>query len=305
MYNLLVVNYDDAPNYWENNATRWVRALPQGWGLNRMPGRERWDELRKRPCLFTYELKPPAVVGHIGEIVDVDFPDIKYELEDSIEISRDCLRDLGFKTGDEHRTQWIEKEDVDLYKVVTKWRREECNVRPLPTEAEKRRVWGNDYLWKPRLFLSHRAAYRSKVSQVKVLLEHAGGACFVAHDDIEPGSIWHDEIIHALDTMQVFIGFITDDFHTGGWPDQEVGYAHQRGIPKVFLKLGQCDPRGAVAIEQALSANWNNAVAKLILHLRESGLMPKQGPAWPLPKDEDRLPWEPYIDEHGSFHPPA
>ena len=42
--------------------------------------------------------------------------------------------------------------------------------------------------------------------------------------------------------MDIFIGFVTDDFHGGGWPDQEVGYAYQRGVPRVFVKLGGAGP---------------------------------------------------------------
>ena len=269
MYNLLVMPVDD-PAYWQRNESLWIQP---SWSQKRLPDRTDWEALRLLHCLFTYELKKPVVVGHIGKIVDMQFPQIRYQLEDRIEINRNCLRDLGFEPGDEHRTQWTVK-DVDLYEIVTKWRRQEDNGRPSPTEAEMRRVWGDDYLFKPRVFLSHRASYRRNVSQVSDLLERAGYTCFVAHEDIHPGTKWHDEIIHTLDTMDVFVGFITEDFHAGGWPDQEVGYACQRGIPKVFLKLGPFDPRGMVSGEQALTVTWDDAGAKLMEHLRTEDVIP-------------------------------
>ena len=273
MYNLFVM-FDDGTNYWETNQDEWVDHPFRGTG--RSPERKDWDELRRYPCLFTYELKNPSghtehglvVPGHIGEINDVRGNAIKYLLEDTIEISREGLADLGFEIGDEHRSQWTVKKNIDLYKTLNKWLREKLNTRPLITEEEKRRVWGDEYLSKTRVFLSHRAQYRSKVAQVRQQLEHAGYACFVAHEDIQPTTMWHNEIIHALDTMEIFIGLITDDFHDGGWPDQEVGYSYQRLIPRVFLRLGQCDPRGMVAREQALRCTWDNAGRKLVEYLR-------------------------------------
>lgn len=276
MYNLLVMPNDDC-TYWEKNESQWI--LPC-WSRARVPDRKDYDSLRYHPCLFTYELPyaRPVVVGHIGKIVDMRYPEIKYQFDDKIEIRRDCLADLGFEIGvDNTRTRWTVK-NVDLWEVVARSRKQTSNLHPPPSVTEMERVWGEGYLWKPRVFLSHKAAYHRNVSQVASRLESAGCTCFVAHEDIRPGAEWHDEIIRALETMEVFVGFITTDFHGGGWPDQEVGYAYCRGIPKVFLKLERSDPRGMVGGEQALTANWHDAGDKLVEHLRmrEVILKPRQ-----------------------------
>lgn len=73
--------------------------------------------------------------------------------------------------------------------------------------------------------------------------------------------------------MDVFIGFITDDFHSGGWPDQEVGYAYMRGVSRVFVKLGGVDPVGMVAREQALTTDWERASQEIIAHLKQAGIL--------------------------------
>ena len=72
-----------------------------------------------------------------------------------------------------------------------------------------------------------------------------------------------------LDTMHIFVGIITDDFHTGSWTDQEIGYAYKRKTPRIFIKIGTSDPQGFVSPEQALNANWNNIHTKIIEHLEK------------------------------------
>ena len=117
------------------------------------------------------------------------------------------------------------------------------NVPIVLSGEEMNRIWGDGYERKKLVFLSHRATYRRQVAQVRGQLESQGMACFVAHQDVSPSTIWQNEILNALNKMDVFIGFVTDDFHEGGWPDQEVGYAYQRGC-------SACSPSWEPAILQ-------------------------------------------------------
>ncbi len=73
--------------------------------------------------------------------------------------------------------------------------------------------------------------------------------------------------------MDVFVGFVTDDFHGGGWPDQEFGYACHRDVPRVFVKLQGTDPVGMVAREQALMTNWECAGQEIIAHMKQAGIL--------------------------------
>ena len=134
---------------------------------------------------------------------------------------------------------------------------------------DMKNLWGDNYERKKLIFLSHRATNRSKVTEVKEQLEKKDIACFVAHDDIKPGSKWPDEIIKALTTMDIFIGFVTDDFHQGSWTDQEIGYAYRRDVPRISVKLEKADPKGFISSEQVLQANWDNAAQEIINHLQD------------------------------------
>ena len=136
-----------------------------------------------------------------------------------------------------------------------------------------KKIWGQNYKDKTLIFLSHKANYKKQVSQIKENLETESKSisCFVAHQDIHPTLEWRKEIIKALNTMNVFIGVITDDFHKGSWTDQEIGYAYKINTPRIFLKIGTLDPQGFISSEQALHSNWINAHKKTIEHLQTSG----------------------------------
>ena len=155
------------------------------------------------------------------------------------------------RSSERHRTHWAVK-DVDLFDVTTQLLYE-AGYAPVVPSPDVIRVWGGGYRRNALVFLSHRAGYRREVSAVKEQLEDQGLRCFLAHEDVAPTTIWQNEILNALATMDIFVGFVTDDFHGGGWPDQEVGYAYQRGVPRVFVKLEDADPIGMVGREQALS----------------------------------------------------
>ena len=240
-----------------------------------------FDALTKLPCLFTYE--GFDVVGSIGRISEVrsegNQHQIIYTLPSiypRIPINEDAVFEaLGIGAGrsfERSRTHWAVK-DVDLFEVTTRLLHQAGNVPVVLTGEEMNRVWGEGRQRRKLVFLSHRAAYRRQVAQVREHLESQGLRCFVAHEDVNPSTIWQNEILNALNTMDVFVGFVTDDFHGGGWPDQEVGYACQRGVPRVLVKVEGADPVGMVAREQALTTGWESAGQAIVAHLKREGIL--------------------------------
>ncbi|MCY3545126.1 MAG: toll/interleukin-1 receptor domain-containing protein [Chloroflexi bacterium] len=289
MYNLLMKS-SWYYNEWEDNQGRLydvsflagrvfeytAEAIKQRFTTNGSPD---FDVLTKLPCLFTYE--GSEVIGSIGRISEVrsDYGgkyQIIYTLPNiypGIPINDETvLEALAIGAGERHRTHWAVK-DVDLFEVTTRLLHREGNGPVVLPGEEMNRVWGRDRTGKKLAFLSHRAAYRGQVAQVREYLEKHGLRCFVAHEDVNPSTIWQNEILNALNTMDVFIGFVTSDFHGGGWPDQEVGYAYQRGVPRVFAKLEGADPLGMVAREQALATSWESAGQEIIAHLKQAAIL--------------------------------
>ena len=286
MYNLLKARFHDE---WEHSLDRLhdVRFLEgrvfeqtDNAVKEQFTGRDGpdFDALMKFPCLFTYE--GIDVVGVIGRINEVKLDNWRFEIAYTLpniypKIVMNEVRvfeALGMGPFERHRTHWAVK-DIDLFEVTTRLLYEAGNFPIVLSEADMNRVWGDGYNRKKLVFLSHRASYRGQVAHVREHLESQGVSCFLAHEDVTPSTIWQNEILNALNTMDVFIGFITDDFHSGGWPDQEVGYAYMRGVSRVFVKLGGVDPVGMVAREQALMTDWERASQEIIAHLKQAGIL--------------------------------
>lgn len=111
-----------------------------------------------------------------------------------------------------------------------------------------------------RLFISHRDKHKQKVKILANELEKYGISAFVAHDTIQPMKIWQEEIMKGLQTMEVMLTFITDDFADSCWTNQEIGFALGRGIPIISLKLQDEDPSGFMSIKQAVRGDLENSL---------------------------------------------
>lgn len=110
-------------------------------------------------------------------------------------------------------------------------------------------------IWKPdhvRLFISHRDQHKVGANKLALELENFGISAFVAHDTIQPMKTWRNEILKGLQTMEIMLAFVTDDFHDSAWTNQEIGFALGRDIPIVSLKLENSDPPGFISAHQAM-----------------------------------------------------
>jgi hypothetical protein len=111
--------------------------------------------------------------------------------------------------------------------------------------------------WTPgeiRLFLSHRDSHKRDARRLGDELKAFGISAFVAHDTIQPMSEWRNEILKALETMEVMLAFITDDFSDSNWTQQEIGFAIGRGVPVISLQLESRAPTGFLETTQAIKA---------------------------------------------------
>ena len=119
-------------------------------------------------------------------------------------------------------------------------------------------------IWKPgmvRLFISHRDEHKTKANELAQELESYGISSFVAHDSIQPMTIWQNEILAGLETMEILLAFVTDDLHDSVWTNQEIGFALGRNIPIVSLKLQDRDPSGFIGKQQALKCNYTDVAS--------------------------------------------
>ena len=126
--------------------------------------------------------------------------------------------------------------------------------RPDP-DPDALTIWTSGML---RLFISHRDEHKAMANELAEALEPYGISSFVAHDSIQPLTIWQTEILNGLESMEIMLALVTDDFHESVWTNQEIGFALGRNIPIVPLKLQRRDPGGFVGKHQALKCRYDN-----------------------------------------------
>jgi hypothetical protein len=120
------------------------------------------------------------------------------------------------------------------------------------TDPDTLSFWKAGHL---RLFVSHRDQHKVLARHLGDALSEYGISAFVAHDTIVPMKTWQLEIEKGLETMEVMLAFVTDDFHESTWTNQEVGYALGKSVPIISVKFGTKSPEGFIGSKQALKAD--------------------------------------------------
>jgi len=118
-----------------------------------------------------------------------------------------------------------------------------------------------DHLWRPqhvRIFLSHIHEHAAFAQQVCDGLREFQIDGFVAHTSIEPSRLWQDEIEHALNTADAYVGLLHPQFSQSIWTQQEMGWALGRRIPTLMIHLGE-DPKGFQGRFQASRSDPSSA----------------------------------------------
>jgi hypothetical protein len=108
-----------------------------------------------------------------------------------------------------------------------------------------------------RLFISHTSAHKREVGLLRSSLSAVGVAGFVAHDSIHPTLEWQGVILEALNECEALAAYLTSDFKTSDWTDQEVGVAVARGLPILPLRV-DLNPYGFIGKYQAMPAGGDS-----------------------------------------------
>lgn len=211
--------------------------------------------------------------GQSGHGLRIHVPEALFHKRlDKVQHWADELRSLLNNLASVPREHFAEVEFcLDLDGVDEDWRESSGLVvarRSLTssTSADQVRLWGDG---SPRVFLSHRAAFKIEAKALKTELQHYGAAAFVAHEDIEPSKAWQREIERALDTMHVLVALLSAGFTESAWANQEVGVAFGRGVPMVAVRVDE-DPPGFIGSIQAVpghgrpAAEWAEGIVSIL-----------------------------------------
>jgi hypothetical protein len=102
------------------------------------------------------------------------------------------------------------------------------------------------------IFLSYSVIDRKLAGQMKRIFNRNGLKVFLAHDTIKPSADWQDEILQHLQTMDVFIPLLTNNFKNSNWTGQETGIAIQREVLIIPLNI-EINPYGFIQKYQAIN----------------------------------------------------
>jgi len=76
-----------------------------------------------------------------------------------------------------------------------------------------------------RFFISYHHSDGRLAGKIKESLEEYGAEVFVAHDDLQGGVAWQNEVLRSLKQADVFVAVLTPNFRSSKFTDQEIGVA--------------------------------------------------------------------------------
>ena len=123
------------------------------------------------------------------------------------------------------------------------------NLNGIISDNDIKRIWGINQF---RIFISHLSDDKKYASNIKDKLCKIGISCFVAHNDIDPGTYWIDELEKALLTSNVCLCLLSENYHNSNWTDQEIGFSYGLGKQIIPVNLGVL-PYGLIQKFQAIN----------------------------------------------------
>lgn len=190
-------------------------------------------------------------IGYRKDVCDK----IKEDINALITRSNEYINDVHFELADDNNPE---------YQAATNY---EHKVQIDPDKVD---------FWKPgliRCFITHRDEHKAGAHKLAQSLEGYGFTCFVAHDTVMPMKEWRKEIMTGLQTMEIMLVYLSEDFHDSIWTNQEIGFALGAQKPVVCLKLGKKAPSGFVDYLQAINGDAEHpedSATKISKHLAEA-----------------------------------
>jgi len=115
-----------------------------------------------------------------------------------------------------------------------------------------------------KIFLSHKSEYEQKASKIAEELLSYSIKCFVAKN-IRPTRKWEEEILDALQSMDILVALMTENFKDSDWTSQEIGFALGRNIPILSVNLGSASYGFTSKYQDIRGIDWEQ-IPKIIVN---------------------------------------
>jgi len=129
-----------------------------------------------------------------------------------------------------------------------------------------------------KIFISYSKHDKKLAGELKKYFEECEKIeCFVAHDDIIPGSSWEQEILKELEIADFFMPLQTDNLENSYWCQQESGFALARKTKIIPLipNIGGSEPIGFYAKFQGLKIKLDGLRDSVRCWLINEGIISK------------------------------
>jgi len=127
-----------------------------------------------------------------------------------------------------------------------------------------------------KIFISYSKHDKEIAGQLKKYFEECGKIeCFVAHDDVAPGTSWEQEILKELESSDFFMPLQTENLEKSYWCQQEAGFAlaKKTQIVPLIPKINGSDPVGFYAKLQGLKINLSDLRGSIKVWLVSEGII--------------------------------
>jgi hypothetical protein len=118
-------------------------------------------------------------------------------------------------------------------------------------------------------FISHASKNKKTAGRIKKYLDKFGFNCFLAHEDIQPQTMWPAEILKALKRCDLFLPLLTPIFMESFYCQHETGFAYCNKVEILPIKASKA-PMGMIADLQAVTFNKNefdSSCWKIVKHV--------------------------------------
>lgn len=103
-----------------------------------------------------------------------------------------------------------------------------------------------------RVFISYNHDDKVIAGRLRSFLENCNLEVFLAHEDISPSLEWQNVILQNLESIDIFIPLLSNNFIQSKWTDQETGFALAKNKFIIPVSIDDTNPYGFIGKFQSL-----------------------------------------------------
>lgn len=125
-----------------------------------------------------------------------------------------------------------------------------------------------------KIFISYSTEDHKKAEEIQNFFIKKNFSCFLSGNSIKPSDRWRERIKNEIETSQIFIFLLSENFKTSKWCDQEAGmgiYKEKNENVLIFpVIIDDIDPYGFIEDYQCIKYNKEESLYPLLMEKIQS-----------------------------------